>query len=159
MREYKRAERARPTLCSTPWALLAGSLHSSRLKPLNRRAPSRVRRRVVSHRKLRARASKAVCTYDSTTSARATGLNRAGFWYANMSVSVSHRPLTFTLGINNVFNSVAANYGYVGLGAFQPENQYGTDKNSFDQASELFGLPYRAFRFVMTFQSGSAPSP
>ncbi|HVR47989.1 MAG TPA: TonB-dependent receptor [Candidatus Binatia bacterium] len=78
-------------------------------------------------------------------------LNRGGFWYANMSLSVTHRPLTLTLGVNNVFNSVAANYGYVGLGAFQPENQYGTDRNSFDQGSELFGLPYRAFRVLVTF--------
>lgn len=78
-------------------------------------------------------------------------LNRAGFWYANASLSATRGPLTLTLGVNNVFNSVASNYGYVGLGAFQPENQYGTDRNAFDQGSELFGLPYRAFRFIVTF--------
>jgi hypothetical protein len=79
-------------------------------------------------------------------------LNRDGFWYANMSFSLTRAPVTLTLGINNVFNSVASNYGYVGLGAFQPENRYGTDANAYDQGSELFGLPYRAFRFVVTFE-------
>jgi hypothetical protein len=47
--------------------------------------------------------------------------------------------------------------GYIGLGTYQPENQYGTDANAFDQASELFGLPYRSFRFVIAFQ-GEGPS-
>lgn len=78
-------------------------------------------------------------------------LNRNGFWYADASVSITYKPLTLTLGVNNVFDSVAANYGYIGLGTYQPENQYGTDANAFDQASELFGLPYRSFRFVLTF--------
>lgn len=78
-------------------------------------------------------------------------LDRGGFWYADMSLSLRRAPVTLTLGVNNVFNSVAANYGYIGLGTFQPENQYGTDRNAFDQGSELFGLPYRAFRFVVTF--------
>jgi hypothetical protein len=59
------------------------------------------------------------------------------------------------LGINNVFNSVASDYGYVGLGVFIPENQYGTDLNSYDQGTELFGLPYRSFRFVMSFSGGA----
>jgi hypothetical protein len=78
-------------------------------------------------------------------------LNRAGYWYANASLSYTHAPLTLTLGVNNIFNSVSANYGYIGLGTFQPENQYGTDRNAFDQGSELFGLPYRSFRFLVTF--------
>jgi outer membrane receptor protein involved in Fe transport len=78
-------------------------------------------------------------------------LNRGGFWYANASLSVTRAPLTLTLGVNNLFNSVASNYGYIGLGTFQPENQFGSDANAFDQGSELFGLPYRAFRFVITF--------
>lgn len=78
-------------------------------------------------------------------------LNRGGFWYADMSLSFTRKPLTLTLGINNLFNSAASNYGYVGLGVFQPENQYGTDANSYDQGTELFGLPYRSFRFVLTF--------
>ncbi|MGA7356416.1 MAG: hypothetical protein WA431_10195 [Candidatus Cybelea sp.] len=46
---------------------------------------------------------------------------------------------------------MASNYGYVGLGVFAPENQDGTDRNSSGQGSELFGLPYRAFRLVVTF--------
>ncbi|HEY2473545.1 MAG TPA: TonB-dependent receptor [Candidatus Cybelea sp.] len=91
-------------------------------------------------------------TLDSHYVGPGNWLNRGGFWYANASLSMSHGPVTFTLGINNVFNSVASDYGYVGLGAFVPENQYGADRNAFDQGSELFGLPYRAFRFVMTFK-------
>jgi hypothetical protein len=83
-------------------------------------------------------------------------LDRDGFWYADANITLTHGPVTLLLGVNNVFNSVAANYGYIGLGFYQPENQFGTDQNAYDQASKLFGLPYRAWRFIITFGPGSA---
>ncbi|HEY1976371.1 MAG TPA: TonB-dependent receptor [Candidatus Baltobacteraceae bacterium] len=95
-------------------------------------------------------------SFDSHYVGPGNWLDRGGFWYADASISATSRPFTLTLGINNVFNSVAANYGYIGLGTYQPENQYGRDLNAFDQASELFGLPYRGVRFVLTFDSGTS---
>lgn len=71
------------------------------------------------------------------------------YMYANASISRKVGPLTVNLGVNNIFNSYSANYGYVGSGQFVPENVYGTGMNSLNTGSELFGLPYR--QVLMTF--------
>jgi outer membrane receptor protein involved in Fe transport len=76
-------------------------------------------------------------------------LNGPRYMYANASISRKVGPLTANLGVNNIFNSYAANYGYVGSGLFVPENVYGTGMNSLNTGSELFGLPYR--QILMTF--------
>ena len=74
-------------------------------------------------------------------------LNRpTGYWFANASISQTfHKNYTVLFGVQNLFNSVAQEYGYFGLGTFYPENKFGTDQNAFDQGTEEFGLPYRQF--------------
>ncbi|HET9028849.1 MAG TPA: TonB-dependent receptor [Candidatus Aquilonibacter sp.] len=72
-------------------------------------------------------------------------LNRGAFWYANAAISQTTGPVTVSAGVNNVFNSAASQWGYVGYGVMQPQNQFGTATNAFDQGTELFGLPFRQF--------------
>lgn len=65
--------------------------------------------------------------------------------------------LTLNFGVQNLTNTVAASaYGRFGDNVFVPENQFGTDKSSYDQAisgqsvSERFFLPSRAYQFTIT---------
>jgi len=76
------------------------------------------------------------------------GLNRPGYTFANgfLSYSAPTRT-TFTFGMYNMFNSAAAIYGQIGLGIFRAENQYGTDRNSFDQGVKYRGQTPRSFSF------------
>jgi len=71
--------------------------------------------------------------------------NRPAFWFANASVSDNAGPIVINLGINNLFNSAAQNYGLIGLGTFTPVNAFNTAAypDAFSQASEEYGLPYR----------------
>ncbi|HLI96187.1 MAG TPA: TonB-dependent receptor [Candidatus Baltobacteraceae bacterium] len=80
------------------------------------------------------------------------GLNRAPYVYANMSISKTFNPqgVTINLGIYNVFNNAAQLYGFVGLGAVQPQNQYGDPAaTALSEGSEEYGLPFR--QFMLTF--------
>ena len=79
-------------------------------------------------------------------------LNRGAFWYANAAISQTTGPVTVNLGVSNIFNSVASNWGYVGYGTFNPQNQFGGAANAFDQGSELFGLPFRQFFMTASFK-------
>jgi outer membrane receptor for ferrienterochelin and colicin len=78
--------------------------------------------------------------------------NRPHFMFANCSVTATANHISTTLGVNNVFNSAAQRYGYIGLGVFHAENQFGTDQNAFDQSSEEFGLPALQYFFTMTYK-------
>ena len=70
--------------------------------------------------------------------------HRSPFWFANGSISQTAGKVTVNLGVYNIFNSVAQQWGYIGYGVWQPENQYGTDTNAFTQAgNEQYGLPFR----------------
>jgi len=80
--------------------------------------------------------------------------NRGAYAYANLNASRTVGPLTLNLGVRNLFDSIAQQYGYVGLGTFVPENSFGKNRNSFDQGSEQFGLPYRQFRLSLTWNNG-----
>ncbi|HET7813251.1 MAG TPA: TonB-dependent receptor [Candidatus Baltobacteraceae bacterium] len=87
------------------------------------------------------------------------GLNndllRPAYTYANAALSKRVKNLTFNLGIYNVFNSQYDQFGRIGYGTFQPENQYGTDSTVLQEAfdggdGERFGLPQRSFLFSLT---------
>lgn len=78
--------------------------------------------------------------------------NRPHFSFVNASVSQQANRITTTLGVNNIFNSVAQRYGYIGLGVFMPENRFGSDQNAFQQSSEQFGLPPLQYFFTMTYK-------
>lgn len=78
--------------------------------------------------------------------------NRPAFSFVNASLSQQVAHATFTLGINNIFNSAAQIYGYFGLGVFHAENHFGTDQNAFQQSSERFGLPPSQYFFTVTYR-------
>ncbi len=79
-------------------------------------------------------------------------LNRGPFWYANANIAKTTGPVTVSLGIQNVFNSVAQDYGYIGWGLFQGQNQFGGATNALQAGTELFGLPYRQMLLNVSFK-------
>jgi outer membrane receptor protein involved in Fe transport len=79
--------------------------------------------------------------------------NRNPFWFVNGSVSKTSGRITLALGIYNLFNSVAQQYGYIGYGVFVPQNFYGGASqggptSAIQQGSEEFGLPFRQYWFT-----------
>lgn len=78
--------------------------------------------------------------------------NRPAFWFFNGSVSKKTGNTVLALAVNNVFNNAAQSYGYFGLGVNKPENQFGSDVNSFQEGIERFGLPPRQLFFTVTYQ-------
>ncbi len=84
------------------------------------------------------------------------GLLRPAYTYGNASIAQHlSNGVTLNLGIYNVFNSQYDQFGRIGLGTFQPENQYGTDANVLQQAlsgadGERFGMPQRSFLFTVS---------
>lgn len=74
--------------------------------------------------------------------------NRPAFWFANGSVSQASADgkTVVTLGINNIFNSAAQQYGLIGYGVYQPQNYYGLGPASgLTQGQEEYGLPFRQY--------------
>ena len=80
------------------------------------------------------------------------GWNRPAFWFANASFSNNFGPVTLNFGVNNIFNSVAQQYGYIGLGTYTPVNSFNASSfpNALAEGSEEFGLPYRQMWFTIT---------
>ncbi len=78
--------------------------------------------------------------------------NRPAYDYANLALGKTWGPITLNLGINNLFNSIATNYGLIGLGVYQPENQFGTDTSPLQQGSELYGMPYRQAMLTVQYR-------
>ncbi len=81
---------------------------------------------------------------------------RPAFWYTDASFAKETGPVTVTLGVNNLFNNAATQYGYFGLGTFVPENQYGTDTSALQQGSnaELYGLMPRQVWLTVQIKTG-----
>ncbi|HVR45545.1 MAG TPA: TonB-dependent receptor [Candidatus Binatia bacterium] len=76
--------------------------------------------------------------------------NRNPFWFANASISKSSGPVTVNLGVYNLFNSVAQQFGYIGYGVYVPQNFYGLAAqggavSGLQQSSEEYGLPFRQY--------------
>ena len=81
------------------------------------------------------------------------GFHRPAYTYANMSIAKTFVPqgLTINLGVYNVFNSAAQQYGLVGLGTFQPQNQFGDpNATALSEGSEEYGLPVRQIMLTFT---------
>ncbi len=80
------------------------------------------------------------------------GWNRPAFWFANASISNNFGPATINLGVNNIFNSNAQNYGLIGLGTYAPVNAFNAsaNPNAFAESSEEFGLPFRQVWMTVT---------
>ncbi len=90
------------------------------------------------------------------------GLNnnllRPAYTFANASISKRLRNVTFNLGIYNAFNSQYDQFGRIGYGTFQPENQFFHDANALQESfsggdGEQFGMPQRSFLFTVTFHN------
>jgi hypothetical protein len=80
------------------------------------------------------------------------GLNRGAYWTVNANASKTVDQITFNLGIQNLFNSAASQYGLIGYGQPQPQNQFGSPgQTPFEQGSEEYNLPYRQVWMTMTF--------
>ncbi|MBV8725964.1 MAG: TonB-dependent receptor [Candidatus Eremiobacteraeota bacterium] len=76
--------------------------------------------------------------------------NRNPFWFANASISKSSGPFSVGLGVSNIFDSAAQQYGLIGYGVFQPQNFYGSaaqggPTNALQQSSEQYGLLFRQY--------------
>jgi outer membrane receptor protein involved in Fe transport len=79
------------------------------------------------------------------------GLNRPAYNYANGFVRYTAAGRsTFTFGVYNIFDTAALTYGQIGLGVFRAENQFGRDRNSFDEGVKLRGLTPRSFEFAVS---------
>lgn len=78
--------------------------------------------------------------------------NRPAFWFANASISNNFGPVTLNLGANNLFNSAASPWGFIGYGTYTPVNSFNTANfpNALAEGSEEFGLPYRQIWFTIT---------
>lgn len=83
--------------------------------------------------------------------------NRGPFWFVNGAVSQTSGTVSLNLGVYNLFNSAAQQYGYIGYGVYHPENSFGTDTNAFQQGSEQYGLPFRTVWFTVKFGIAGTP--
>ena len=84
--------------------------------------------------------------------------NRPAFWFADGSISQSSADgkTTVTLGVNNLFNNGAQQYGLVGQGVYVPQNYYGLQSNggpasAIEQGTEEYGIPYRQYWLAVKF--------
>lgn len=82
------------------------------------------------------------------------GFNRPSYWYATANASKTVGPITFNLGIFNVFNQNSQQYGFIGMGtqgyfnAFNPPDT----SNPFNNNNEMYGLPVRQIWFTTTIK-------
>jgi outer membrane receptor protein involved in Fe transport len=88
--------------------------------------------------------------FDATYIGGNNSWNRNPFWFANASMTKSNGPVSLTLGVYNLFNSVAQQYGLIGEGVYAPQNYYGLaaqggPTSAIQQGTEQFGLPFRSF--------------
>jgi outer membrane receptor protein involved in Fe transport len=75
---------------------------------------------------------------------------RPAYSYANANVARTVGPITFNLGISNLFNSVAQSYGILNAGIPYPQNQYVTTAPT---RSEEYGLPARQVWLTATIRT------
>ncbi len=76
--------------------------------------------------------------------------NRNPFWFANASVSQTSGRVSVGLGVYNLVNSAAQQYGLIGAGVFVPQNYYGGGAfggptSAIQPGTEEYGLPFRQY--------------
>jgi hypothetical protein len=80
-------------------------------------------------------------------------LNRQGsYWYADAFIAAGNGPVLVTFGGTNIFNNIAQQYGFIGLGPVYAQNQFGSNAINPNQASEMYGLPYRQLFLNVRFK-------
>ena len=81
------------------------------------------------------------------------GFDRPAYTFANMSIAKTFAPqgLTINLGVYNVLNTAAQQYGLIGSGVVQPQNQFGDpNPTALSEGREEFGLPQRQVMLTFT---------
>jgi outer membrane receptor protein involved in Fe transport len=82
------------------------------------------------------------------------GFQRPAYMYANFNVSQTFsQGTTIGFGVNNLFNSIAQQYGFVGLGQTRPQNSLNDSQGTataLGEGIEQFGLPYRQVWLTIT---------
>ena len=91
---------------------------------------------------------------DSTYIGGNNSWNRNPFWFANASLSKTTDRVTIAMGVYNLFNSAAQQYGLIGDGVYQPQNYFGSaaqggPTSAIQQSSEQYGLPFRQYWFTV----------
>lgn len=82
-------------------------------------------------------------------------LNRPAYFFADASVSKTLTSrTTLNLGIHNIFNNAADQYGRFGWGVFTPTNQFNPLPNALAEASERFGLVPTQIELTVTQKFG-----
>lgn len=72
------------------------------------------------------------------------GYNRPSYWYATANASKTVGPLTFNLGMYNVFNQNSGQFGLIGLGTEGYFNQFNpAGSNPYQNNNEEYFLPAR----------------
>lgn len=80
---------------------------------------------------------------------------RPAYWYANGNVSKTVGPVTFSLGIYNIFNQNSSPWGLIGLGTPVAQNSYGIaagNNTAFEQGAEEYALPPRQIWLTTTIK-------
>lgn len=90
---------------------------------------------------------------DGYYTATNNGFNRPRFYYANGNLTKTVGPITFNLGVNNIFNSNSSPYGLIGYGLPPVQNSFGTPGlTAFDVGSEEYGLTPRQVELTTTIK-------
>jgi len=78
--------------------------------------------------------------------------NRPSYWYVNFNMAKTVSNVTFNLGINNLFNQNASQFGLIGQGVTLAQNGFAPPgQTGLTQGSEEFALPYRQVWMTATF--------
>lgn len=81
------------------------------------------------------------------------GLNRPSYWYATANASKTVGPITFNLGIYNLFNQNSGQFGLIGLGTEGYYNQYNPAPTAPYQANnEEYFIPVRQISLTTTIR-------
>ena len=82
------------------------------------------------------------------------GFNNPGYTYATANVSKTIGPLTFNLGVFNLFNQDSGQYGLIGLGTQGYYNQFNAPSysNPYNNNNEEYFLPLRSIWFTTTYR-------
>jgi hypothetical protein len=80
------------------------------------------------------------------------GYNRPSYWYATANASKTVGPITFNLGIYNLFNQNGGQFGLIGLGTQAYYNQFNAPSygNPYNNNNEEYSLPVRQIWMTMT---------
>jgi hypothetical protein len=81
------------------------------------------------------------------------GYNRPAYWYATANASKTVGPITFNLGIYNLFNQNSGQFGLIGMGTQAYFNQFNPPgANPYNNNNEEYFLPVRQIWMTTTIR-------